>query len=379
MIHKRMAKTIGSGLNEYLLPACLIGVMVLAGTPALIATMSQHLKTTTVTTLGDVSKQGVSSELANEAMDKISVDDLSKAAPISGQFPSDIDSLEGKLNGQQQFQKEAGQMIKDVETLGSAGALRQMSQQLIRQLEALPSASSLTSDQRQGITNLANQVNRVAAIQALLEETAQESQGDNDYFKNAMKSFEGKDYSSAELIMLIGSSSESLSGITKKAKPFFENKTDSVSTAESHQALKTYGLELAGIVEMYEKAKAQGAMNDPKVKLLVTLYTQKAIYLSQFMAYTSSQIITSSMQPEQLSASLVSRLTEEQARNIQSQGKQQMVSKLNEKIDEVRKRRVLANQEGQEQENDEQEDDVKKGNRKALGLKKKANEENERN
>jgi hypothetical protein len=368
MVHK-IARSIGSGLNEYLLPACLIGVVVLAGTPALIATMSQHVKTSTVTTLGDVSKQGVSAELANEALDKISVSELPNAAPLSAQFLSGIDSLDGQLEGQQQFQKEAGQLIKDVETLGSAGALRQMSQQLLRQLEALPSTANLTSEQKQGLTNLANQVNRVAAIQALLEETAEESLGEKDYFKNTLKTFEGKAYSSAELIMLIGSSSESISGITEKAKPYFENQQASESTAESHEALKTYGLELAGIVEMYEKAKAQGAINDPKIKLLVTLYTQKAIYLSQYMAYTSSQIITSSVPPEQLSASLVSRMTEQQAQNIQAQGKRQIVNKVNESMDEVRESRILANQEGEEQDGN-----AGKGKRKALGLQKRSNE-----
>jgi hypothetical protein len=359
----------GTGMNEYLLPVCLIGVLVLAGTPILIASMSHQVKTSTVTTLGDVNKQAVASVVANAALGNISASDLAHSDELLNEAISAVELEEG----QQRFDNEIGQMIKDVETLGAAGTLRQMSQQLLRQLEAMPEKTKLSDEQKQSLIKLANQVNRVASIQALIEETAQESLGDKDYFKNTLKTLDGKDYSSAELIMLIGSSSDSLSGITEEAKPYFENKKNSVSNAESHKSLKTYGRELAGIVESYEKAKAQGAITDPRLKMLVTLYTQKAIFLSQYMAFTSSQIITSSLQPEQLSASLVSQLTEQQAKKIQAQAKRKHIETTDA---QDRESTELADQERDRQERDEKENE-KNGKRKALGHAKKSGDDDD--
>lgn len=307
MVHNRVKKRIivttlpksGTALTEYVLPLALIGLVVLYAVPNILPSMKRQVDATMISTLGLLEGQQAPQPQMSATLPQ---------APSSGAFPEE-------MGGAASAENASAAMAKNVETLGAAGTTTMLTQDFQKNLDQMVLNGEITPEQKAVLDMLADQGQQIAAIQRLIEEAANESNGNPEAFRAIEKEYNGQMYTTSELIMMISASDKTTQEMPSSAQGYY-NAAGSNPLATDAGTVQSLGREVDALGQLYAEAAASGVLNEPEVQALVYQYSQNIFYLGQSLAYSSAKVYTDQASPTQLTQDLASEISRDQANKI---------------------------------------------------------------
>lgn len=254
----------GNSLVEYILPAAVIGVVLIVGSLTLVSSM----------------QQGLSGQFGGE-----SVNDNRMSIRALGHNPNltqlRLTLQDGTVIVIPQYPRSLTTSLETVGANGTTEELLTVLESLIAQMEA---AGKLTPTQALALKKLANQGHAVANLESLLESAAQKAGNDNEKFQNMTFSYNGRELTSTGLAITIGTNAGELTRTNANAKELLTRVVPGSELAKFVEGNTYCGKEGAEFIELFTQAKASGALSDPAVSSLVSQLTGDIFSMSQGFA-----------------------------------------------------------------------------------------------
>jgi len=186
---------------------------------------------------------------------------------------------------------------KYVEVSGTNGTTAILLAQLDSLISQIKKTKTLNQTQVGSLQKLSTQGYRIAAVEKTIENAFKNAKSVNE-LSNTMITFDGQQYTITDFSWLIG-----WHGAVgyQSTPPDITNALDNSSTAT--------GPELSRFLDLYFEAEANGSLNDPALKTVVSELSSQIAFLSEVMEDSSWQVLTSTKDLSTLDSLQISSTT----------------------------------------------------------------------
>lgn len=313
---KSLFKTSGQSLSEY---GTIFGVVIVVAIGAVAFLGTQN------TQMYENVMQGGFGKSTDESGKLVSLGTLISSNNTDSQITATL--KDGTILSLSRYPSNLAQSI---ETIGVDGTTRELLATLRSVANQLKSQGKITDAEYNQFAALANQGHRMANIEKLVEDLAQNSSS-KETFRNQIIALDGKSYSPADLLCALGGVNESISNkaCNSLTAPYdFSNAP--LITEDPKVAAATanrYGQEQMAFLRAYEKVNALSQVKeDPTLQKVLLSLSQDITSLAQSMASVGNKIaslVEADFTPNQLKGSVASLVTNTQSARICNRGSTQ--------------------------------------------------------